>query len=111
MALPHGAFRSRFPIDVAVLRASHLRLYGEVDTGLTGLAPTPNRHARLARSRDLPCGLGLSAVRAQIAAGLDAARLYWIDPEFTDLTTHAAAALPATTVSAADAPAPRRLPL
>jgi hypothetical protein len=48
-------------------------------------------------------------VRAQVAAGLDAARLYWIDPEFTDLTAHAAAGLPATTVSAVDAPAPHGL--
>jgi hypothetical protein len=58
---------------------------------------------------ELPYGLDHPNVRGQLAAGLDAAGLYWIDDEFTDLAGHAAGRLPATTVTAADAPAPHGL--
>jgi hypothetical protein len=120
--------RSGLPFDRQTLDGIRAMQQAVVDSLLPGRAvaeigrwqPTPlhasvlpkvrDRLARLIRGDDdLPCGLGLPAMRAQVAAGLDAARLYWIDPEFTDLTTHAAAALPATTVTTADAPAPHGL--
>jgi hypothetical protein len=69
-----------------------------------------DRLTRLIRGDDhLPFDLNHVHVRAQLAAGLDAARLYWIDDEFTDLVRHAAASLPPTPFTAADAPAPHGL--
>jgi len=57
----------------------------------------------------LPLGLDTDQVRGQIIAGLAAARLYWVDAQFTDLAQHAAGSLPATTIGAADLPAPHGL--
>ncbi|RZU76005.1 hypothetical protein EV384_4600 [Micromonospora kangleipakensis] len=47
--------------------------------------------------------------RQAVADGLDGARLYWVDPEFTDLTRHATAALPDTPFESTDLPAPHGL--
>jgi hypothetical protein len=61
--------------------------------------------SRLIRGNDeLPFDLNHAPVRADLASSLDAARLYWIDDEFTGLVQHAAASLPPT-----DAPAPHGL--
>jgi hypothetical protein len=69
-----------------------------------------DRLAQLVRGEDrLPLGLNDPDIRDQLAAGLDAARLYWIDAEFTDLAEHAARSLPTTAVTAADAPVPHGL--
>jgi hypothetical protein len=69
-----------------------------------------DRLAGLIRGPDrLPLDLDDLAVRETVSAGLDAARLYWIDPEFTDLATHAAARLPATSSAGDHAPAPHGL--
>jgi hypothetical protein len=77
-------------------------------------APTlPKVRDRLAQlirgDDDLPPHLNHPDTRRRIAAGLDAAQLYWIDAEFTDLARHAARSLPATTVSATTAPTPHGL--
>ena len=69
-----------------------------------------DRLTRLLRGADgLPIDLNDAHLRAQVTAGLDAARLYWIDDEFTDLVRHAAASLPRTAFTPADAPAPHGL--
>jgi hypothetical protein len=66
-----------------------------------------DRLVRLVRGEDeLPYDLNRPGTRNQLATGLDAAQLYWIDDDFTDLARRAARSLPATTVVAADAPAP-----
>jgi hypothetical protein len=63
-----------------------------------------DRLTRLCRGSDnLPGQLGDPELRRTIAEGLDRARLYWIDPEFTDLADHAADQLPDTTIDP-DAP-------
>jgi hypothetical protein len=53
-----------------------------------------DRLARLYQGHDQLPGPYTGQVRTQLAHGLLAARLYWIDPEFTTLTEHAAAHLP-----------------
>ncbi|MEU7874272.1 hypothetical protein [Dactylosporangium sp. NPDC049140] len=57
----------------------------------------------------LPLGLTDPAVRGPVADSLRAARLFWIDPEFTELAEYAAGSLPATHLTAADVPAPHGL--
>lgn len=47
--------------------------------------------------------------RAQIAEALPGAHLYWVDPDFTDLTRHAMAAIPDTPLRPADLPTPHGL--
>ncbi|WP_341716571.1 hypothetical protein QQG74_21570 [Micromonospora sp. FIMYZ51] len=120
--------RAGVPFDPQVIDNLHTMQQAVVDSVLPGRAlatighwqPTPlpapilpkirDRLAQLIRSHDeLPLGLNNTDLRDQLAASLDAARLYWIDREFTELTTHAAASLPTTTVTAADAPAPHGL--
>jgi hypothetical protein len=65
--------------------------------------------ALLAGRLGLPLGLDDPHVRRAVAASVAAARLFWIDPEFTALADHAAEALPATRLTAADVPAPHGL--
>jgi len=54
----------------------------------------------------LPLGLDEPPIRAAVADSVTTARLFWIDPDFTDLADHAAASLPATTLTPVDPPAP-----
>jgi hypothetical protein len=69
-----------------------------------------DRLTRLLRGDDrLPIDLNDAHLRAQVTAGLDVARLYWIDDDFTDLVRHAAASLPRTAFTLADVPAPHGL--
>jgi hypothetical protein len=63
----------------------------------------------LAGPLGLPLGLGDLAVRGAVADSVTAARLFWIDPEFTELAEYAAGSLPATHLTAADLPAPHGL--
>ncbi|MPZ26491.1 MAG: hypothetical protein GEV12_08540 [Micromonosporaceae bacterium] len=65
-----------------------------------------DRLTHLCRGGDtLPGQLGDPELRRTIAEGLDQARLYWIDPEFTVLADHAADQLPETTIDPEDLPA------
>ena len=57
----------------------------------------------------LALGLNPAAVRGSLADHLDAAHLYWIDEQFTDLTAHAAETLPTTTITVDLPPAPHGL--
>ena len=57
----------------------------------------------------LPLGLDDPRVRGVVADSVPAARLFWIDPEFTALADYAAGSLPATRLTAADLPAPHGL--
>lgn len=57
----------------------------------------------------LPLGLDEPEVRACVADSVAVARLFWIDPEFTDLADYAAGSLPATTLTPVDLPAPHGL--
>ena len=54
----------------------------------------------------LPLGLDEPQIRAGVADSVATARLFWIDPEFTELADHAAGSLPATTLTPVDLPAP-----
>ncbi len=54
----------------------------------------------------LPLGLDEPPVRTAVADSVAAARLFWIDPEFTQLADHAAGSLPATQLTPVDLPAP-----
>ena len=62
---------------------------------LTGLYRGPDR---------LPEPLDHRRLRQAAADGLEQARLYWIDPQFSDLAGHAAAQLPPTTIDPQDPP-------
>ena len=62
--------------------------------------------AMLGADLGLPLGLDEPPVRTAIADSVAAARLFWIDPEFTQLADHAAGSLPATTLTPVDLPAP-----
>jgi hypothetical protein len=65
-----------------------------------------DRLTHLYRGGDhLPGPLGEPVLRHSLAGGLDRARLYWIDPEFTDVADHAARLLPPTTIDPGDLPA------
>jgi hypothetical protein len=64
-----------------------------------------DRLARLYQGHDQLPGPYTGQVRTQLADGLLAARLYWIDPEFTTLAHHAAAHLPETTLDPDQLPA------
>lgn len=120
--------RAGVPFDRRAMESLKKMQQAVIDSILPGRAlavigrwqPTPlpapilpkirDRLSRLIRGDDeLPLGLDNPHARGQLAAGLDAARLYWIDDEFTDLARHAAGTLPATTVTAADPPAPHGL--
>ncbi len=69
-----------------------------------------DRFVRLYRSSDqLPGPYANPQVRDDLAAGLESARLYWIDPEFTTLAEHAAGQLPDTGIDPDDPPAPSGL--
>jgi hypothetical protein len=69
-----------------------------------------DRLTRLLRGPDhLPPNLNHRALRTLLADSLEAAHLYWIDDEFTDMAEHAARSLPATTINTADLPAPHGL--
>jgi len=57
----------------------------------------------------LPLGLDEVPVRAPVGVGLEAARLFWVDPQFTELAEYAARSLPATPVTVTDLPAPHGL--
>ena len=57
----------------------------------------------------LPLGLDEPPIRAAIANSVATARLFWVDPEFTDLAAYAAGSLPPTVLTAADLPAPHGL--
>jgi len=57
----------------------------------------------------LPLGLGADEVRGPVGTSVAAARLFWVDPQFTELAAYAAGVLPATPVTAADLPAPHGL--
>lgn len=48
---------------------------------------------------ELPTTLRITQMREPLAVGLDRARLYWVDSNFTDLAEHAASQMPAVTVS------------
>lgn len=59
-----------------------------------------DRLARFYRGTDeLPLALAGTDARQQIAAGLDRARLFWIDDDFTDLAEYAAEQLPDVTIT------------
>ncbi|MFD0575199.1 hypothetical protein [Dactylosporangium darangshiense] len=59
-----------------------------------------DRLAHFYRGNDgLPAVVAMADARQAIAAGLDRSRLFWIDSDFTDLAEHAAAQLPAVTIS------------
>jgi len=63
-----------------------------------------DRLARLYRGSDiLPDPYTDTELRHAVAESLDRAKLYWIDPDFTDLAEHATAQLPDTTLDT-DAP-------
>jgi hypothetical protein len=65
-----------------------------------------DRLARLYRGPDnLPEPFTEAELRHSVADSLDKAKLYWIDPDFTDLAEHAAGQLPETATEADDAPA------
>ena len=69
-----------------------------------------DRLTHLLRSNlSLPLGLDPPTVRGQLADSLDAAHLYWIDDQFTDLTAHAADTLPTTTITTDLPPTPHGL--
>jgi hypothetical protein len=69
-----------------------------------------DRLTNLLRGPDhLPPDLNHGALRTLLADSFEAAHLYWIDDEFTDMAEHAARSLPATTISATDLPAPHGL--
>jgi hypothetical protein len=57
----------------------------------------------------LPLGLDDPQIRADVANSVAVARLFWIDPEFTELADYAAGSLPATTLTPVDLPAPHGL--
>jgi hypothetical protein len=57
----------------------------------------------------LPLGLDDPRVRSAVTQNVAAARLFWIDPEFTELADYAAGSLPATRLNPADLPAPHGL--
>jgi hypothetical protein len=57
----------------------------------------------------LPLGLDDGQVRGPISPSLEAARLFWVDPQFTELAQYAARSLPATPLTAAQPPAPHGL--
>ena len=66
----------------------------------TDLPKIRDRLARLYRGPlHLPPNLHSADMRAASVCGLDRAGLYWIDGEFTDLTSDAVASLPAVTVA------------
>jgi hypothetical protein len=76
----------------------------------TTLPKVRDRLANLfAGSLGLPLGLAGQAVRGPVADSLHAARLFWIDREFTELADYAAGSLPSTHLTAADLPAPHGL--
>src|SRR5262249_10378023 len=54
----------------------------------------------------VPLGLDQPQIRAVVADSVATARLFWIDPEFTELADYAAGSLPATTLTPVDLPAP-----
>jgi hypothetical protein len=116
------------PFDQEVADRLHTMLEAVLDSVLPGRAlatvgrwhPAPlpaaalpkvrDRLAQLIRSDDeLLVDLNRPHIRAQLAASLEAARLYWIDDEFTDHVRHAGASLPRTPFTAADAPGPHGL--
>jgi hypothetical protein len=70
----------------------------------------PKIRDRLTRLLDgddrLPGDLDHPQTRHHLTAGLQAAHLYWIDEQFTDLTRHAARDLPATAADTLTPPAP-----
>jgi hypothetical protein len=79
--------------------------------------PTAPKPGTLPRVRDRLLQLILSGdptdpspaeagVREHVGEGLTAARLYWVDPHFTDLANHAATDLPDLTLPTQAAPAP-----
>lgn len=75
-----------------------------------GLPKIRERLAQLLRGDDrLPAVADPATLRADLAEGIDQSRLYWIDPEFTDLTHHATPSLPATTLTQSDVPVPHGL--
>jgi hypothetical protein len=103
---------------IAQLHAAfiHTRNPGRTLITTTGWPPTGHTARDLPRIRDrltnlyrggdrLPAQLDHPPLRAAIADGLDRAKLYWIDPEFTDLAGHAAAQLPDTVAGPDDPPA------
>jgi hypothetical protein len=103
--------------QVARLHTAFLRHRRPGRTLITTTFWPPTRlHAReLPKARDrlatlyrsdagLPTPLAAPHLRAALADSLDRATLYWIDPDFTDLTEHAAAQLPDTTLNAVDVP-------
>ena len=58
-----------------------------------------DRLAGLYRGHDrLPPALALNHARGVVADSLDRARLYWIDPQFSNIAGHAATQLPAVTL-------------
>jgi hypothetical protein len=108
--------------QIAKLHAAFLasRPAGRTLITTTAWPPTPmaardlpkvrDRLVRLYRSSDqLPGPYANPQLRDDLADGLLSARLYWIDPEFTTLTEHAAGQLPYTGIDPDDPPAPSGL--
>lgn len=102
---------------IAELHATFLCQLQPVRTLLTTTAwpadPIPARDLPRVRDRltqlwrsehALPAPINHPDLRDAIADGLQRARLYWIDPEFTDLADHAAQQLPHTAVEPDDLP-------
>jgi hypothetical protein len=66
-----------------------------------------DRLARLYRGPDgLPDPYDEPDLRQMLADALDRARLYWIDPDFTDLAEHASTQLPNMAITTDDPPGP-----
>jgi hypothetical protein len=87
----HAAFLHRAPQRRSLLTTT---TWPPGNLNARELPKVRDRLVRLLKGGDQLPGPYTGQVRQQLADGLPAARLYWIDPEFTTLAGHAAAHLP-----------------
>jgi hypothetical protein len=87
----HAAFLHRTPQRRSLVTTT---AWPPASVAARELPKVRDRLARLYQGHDQLPGPYTGQLRTQLAHGLLAARLYWIDPEFTTLTDHAAAHLP-----------------